>query len=87
MVLGIWTLNYLIPPTDTELMVRYRRIMEGEVPQYLKDFPKQEFILVQYIIRVLWTHMLAGLGQYVIYPGAAEQVMVMTTSLMDLGYT
>ena len=39
------------------------------------------------MLRKLWLHLLAGLGQYVIYPEAIEQVLVMANNLISFGYT
>ena len=39
-----------------------------------------------YMLSKWWLHLLAGLGHYVIYTGAIEQVLVIKTNIIKLGY-
>ena len=58
---------------------------EGYYPLCLRALPKENLILKYYIISAWWLHLLDGLGNYVIYPGAVSHIMVMTNNTMNLG--
>ena len=49
-ILGIWTTNCLIPPTDAELMGGNRCTREGYEPLCLRAFPKENLILAHYML-------------------------------------
>ena len=51
------------------------------------DFPKDNLILVLYILSAQWLHLLEGLGHYVISPWEIEKVLAMNNNIMNLGYT
>ena len=85
--LVIWETNWLIPPMDTEIMHRLRCKREGYKPQKLRVYPNQNIIILHYILRLRWIHLLIGSGNYVIQPGAIEQILVMTTKLTTLSYS
>ena len=53
----------------------------------IRYFPKENLIIVHYIISAWWLHLLEGLLHYVIHPGAIEQVLVITNNIITLGYT
>ena len=44
-IIGIWTINCLIPPTDTELMGRHRLTREGHDYLCISPPPKENLIL------------------------------------------
>ena len=71
---------------DKKLMVRYFHKREGGDPQCIKFFPNQDLVLAYFILSVLWVHLLEGLGHSVPHSRDIEQVMVMTTNFMTLGY-
>ena len=58
----------------------------GRWSQCLKVLPNEDLILTHYMILLWWIKLLEGLRHYVILNGAIEQVMVMTTNLMNMGY-
>ena len=64
-----------------------RRTRERDDYLFLRDFSKDNLILVHYIISEWWLHLLEGLLHYVIHPGAIEQVLVITNNIITLGYT
>ena len=86
-ILGIWTINWLIPPKEMELMVRYR--LKREVYDYLciRFFPKDNLVLPHYILGAWWLHLLDGLGHYVIYLVEIAYILIMTNNVMTLGYS
>ena len=63
-ILGIWTTNCLIPPTDAEMMGGNRRTREGDDSLCLRAFPKENPILAYYILGAWWLNLLDGLGNY-----------------------
>ena len=79
--------NCLIPQTDAEIMGGCRFTREVGDSLRLQTFPKKNLILPQYIISAWWFHLLYGLGNYFICPGAIEKVLVTTNNIMTLGYT
>ena len=79
-ILGIWTTNFLIPPTDAEMMGGHRRTGEGDYYLCLRSFPKYNLILIHYMISAWWLHHLERLVYYV-------QFLVMTNNITTLGYT
>ena len=86
-ILGIWTTNFLIPPTDVELMGGHRRTREGDDSIFLRALPKENIILAHYMLSAWWLHLLDGLGPYGIRQGEVSKIMVMTNNIMTLGYT
>ena len=86
-ILGIWKINCLIPPTDTENMGRHRRTREGHDSLCIRAFPKENLILTHDMIIAWCLHLLYGLGHYVMHPGAVAQILMMTNNIMTLGYT
>ena len=80
--LGICSINLLVPPTNSELMIGCRQNMEVDYSQCSKYFPKQDLSLTHYIVNSWWLHFLVGLVHYVIQPGAVDKVMVITPILM-----
>ena len=60
-ILGIWKTNFLITPTDTELMGVQRRTRGGNGSLCLSFFPKDNLIIAHYIISTWWLHLLDGL--------------------------
>ena len=60
---------------------------EVDVSQWPKYFPEQHLVLTHYMLSLWWMNFLTGLVHYLIQPGAVDQVMVMTTSLVDMSYT
>ena len=68
-------------------MVRNRRTREGNGCLCIRAFPKDNIILTHYMLREWWLHLLDRLGHYVICPGAIAQIIMMTNSIMNLGYT
>ena len=86
-VLGIWTLNFPIPLDYSKLMGVFQRMREVDVSQRTKDLPEQHLILTQYILILWWMNFLTVLVHYLIQPWEVDQLMVMTNSLVDLGYT
>ena len=55
--------------------------------QYHRSFPKQDPVIMQYMLSAWLFRLLDGPVYYEICPGAIEQVMAMTNNLMYLGYT
>ena len=86
-MLGICTNNFIIPPTDAELMGRCRRKRWIYSHPCLEASPKENLILTHYMLTAWWIKCLDGLGNYIIFPGSMEQLLVMTTNLNTLGYT
>ena len=68
-------------------MVILHDVGDGDDTQCLEVFPKKYIILIYYILSAWWIHLLEKFGPYIIQPGEIEQVLLMTTNLMDLGYT
>ena len=66
-------------------MDKGRIMTEGNGSQQLTSFPKENLILMHYMLSAWWLHLMYGLGHYVIHPGAIEQVLVMTKNIMTLG--
>ena len=60
---------------------------EGENPQHLRLLPEKNLILTHYMLRGWWFQLLDGLGNYVIWPGNIEQVLMMANNLINFGYT
>ena len=58
-----------------------------DVSLWPKSFPEQHLVLTHYMLSLWWMNFLTGLVHYLIQPGAVDQVMVMTTSLVDMSYT
>ena len=85
-IIGIWTINYLIPSMEAELMGRQRRTREGNEYLCIRAFPKDSLILKHYMLISWWLHLLGGLGNYVILPGKITQSLMMTNNVMALGY-
>ena len=86
-VLGIWTLNFPILQNYAKLMGGCQHTREVYVHHWSKYLPKQYIVLTQYMLSLWWINFLTGLGQYLIQPGTVDQLMVMTTRLVDVGYT
>ena len=86
-ILGIWTTNCLIPPTDAGLIGGHRRTRERYESLLLRSFPTENLILTHYMLSAWWLHIMNGLGNYVIRPGEIEQVLVMNNNITKLGYT
>ena len=53
----------------------------------LRAFPKENPTHTHYMLSLWWLHLLYGLVNYVILPGAIGQVLLMTNNTMTLGYT
>ena len=85
LILVIWERNCLISPTEEDLMGGIRLTREGYGHQQLRVFPKQNLILIHYMLSA-W-HIMDGLGSYVLQLGTIEQVLVITINLMIFGYT
>ena len=66
-ILGIWTTNFLISPTDAELMGGHILTREGHESLCLRSFPKNNLILMHYMLSALWLHLIDGIGHYVIF--------------------
>ena len=81
------TINFLIPPTDAELVGIYGRTREGYDSLGLRAFPNYNLIIMQYILITWWLQLLDRLGHYVIRPWEIEQVPVMNNNIMTLVYT
>ena len=79
-ILGIWTTNFLIPPTEAELMGGHIRMREGHEYLCLSAFPKENNTLTHYTISAWWLYHLERLVYYV-------QFLVMTNNITTLGYT
>ena len=86
-ILGIWTTNCLIPPTDAEMIGGHRQTRDEDNSLCLKTFSKENLIFTHYMISAWWLHIIYGLVHYVIRPRAIEQVMVITNNIMTLGFT
>ena len=86
-VLGIWTLNWLIPSSHVEMTRRWRRTREEYASQCLKEFPKNDIILTHYMLIAWWIYLIAGLGYYVIWTRKKDKVMLISPSPIYLGYT
>ena len=67
-------------------MVGLRHMKEVDDSLCIIYFLVKNLILTHYMFSVWWLHLLYGLGDYVIHPGAIEQVMVMTNNIITLGY-
>ena len=65
-ILGIFTINLLIPPKDAELIGRHGRTREGHDPLYIRAFLKDNLILTHYMPSLWWLHLLDGPGHYII---------------------
>ena len=70
-----------------ELMVKRRFTREGDDPQHLRVFPKQNIVLMQYMLIVCWLRLLTILEGYFICPGSIEQVLVMDNNIIPFAYT
>ena len=86
-IIWIWTINCLIPPTDTELMGRHRLTREGHDYLCISPPPKENIILAYYMLSAWWLNILDGIGHYVIRPGEIYQIIMMTNNITTLGYT
>ena len=86
-ILGIYKLNSIIPPMYAEMMGRFLHIRKGNESQCLKYLPKQDFARKHYTLSVRCMYFLEVLGHYFIRTRAVNQVMVMTTILMELVHT
>ena len=63
-------LNKLTDTTNRSgLVVRHRCTREGNGSLCLRDFPKENIMLMRYILNTWWLQLLEGLGKYVILPG------------------
>ena len=71
---------------DAEMMVKIRRIREGDDSLCLKASPKENIILTHYIISAWWLHLMDGLGYYVIHLGEVAQILVINNNIKTLGY-
>ena len=60
---------------------------EGDNYQFLKYLCKKDIILTQYMLSARWMNFMEGLRHYMIRTGEVDQVMVLSTSLTELGYT
>ena len=85
-VIGIWTLNFPILKNCAKLMGGCQHTREVDVSHWPKYFPDKYLVLTHYMLSLWWTDFLTGLGQYLIQPGEVDQVMLMTTILVDIGY-
>ena len=86
-ILGIWTTDCLIPPTDAKLMGRNRRAREVNNSLCLGAFPKKNLILTHYMLSAWWLQIMDVLGHYLIHLEVMKQVLVMNNNIMALGYT
>ena len=86
-ILGIWTINCLIPPMDAELMDGHIRTRDVYDLLYLMDFHKENLTLTHYMLGAWWLYFLDGLVHYCIHTGSIKQVLVTTNNIMTLGYT
>ena len=64
-----------------------RRTSEVDYSLCLRGFPKYNSILTHYLLSAWLLHLLDILGNYVIRPGAIEQVTVVTNHIMTFRYT
>ena len=76
-----------MPPIDLERPGRHGRKREGHDSLCIRDLPKENLILMQYIHIALWLHLLDELVHYVIHPGAIAQILMITNNVMTVGYT
>ena len=60
---------------------------EVDVSQWPKSFPEEHLVLTHYMLSLWWMHFLTGLVQYLIQTVEVDLVIVMTTSLVDIGCT
>ena len=65
-MLGICTNNFIIPPTDAELMGRCRRKRWIYSHPCLEASPKENLTLTHYMLTAWWLKRLDGLGHYII---------------------
>ena len=61
-ILGIWTINCLIPPMDKELVGRHRRRRKVHESLCIRAFPNENLILANYMLSAWWLNLLDGLG-------------------------
>ena len=57
----------------------------GDESLCLKDFPKYNLLPMNYMLITWWLQLMDVLGHYAIFPGAVEQVLVVTNNIMTLG--
>ena len=86
-ILKFFTIKCLIPPTDAELMGRHRPTREKHTSLLIGDFPKENIILVHYMLSAWWLHLLDGLGHYIIWSVAIACILMMNNNTMTLCYT
>ena len=68
-------------------MLVSRLTREVDDPQHIRAFPEKNLVLMHCMLRSWCLHLMYGLGQYVIWSGVIEQVLVITNNIMNLGYT
>ena len=68
-------------------MVRHRITREGHESICIRDSPKENLILMHYMLSVWCLHLLDGLRHYVIRPGAISYILMMTNNIITSGYT
>ena len=69
-ILGIFTINCLASPMDTERIGIHGLTVEVCDSIFIRAFHKENIILVQYIISAWWFHFLDRLVHYNIRPGS-----------------
>ena len=65
-ILGIWTINCLVQPTDMELMGIHRRTREVHESICISSFYNYNIIIMHCMLGSWWLHLLDVLGNYIV---------------------